>query len=601
VSEDHSQTTFSLLRGIWWHFSRRRRIQFGLLFVVMLACGVAELVSLGAVLPFLAVLTDPDRLWQRPLVQRLATSVGLMEASDLLVPSTIVFVTAVVVSSIVRLMNLWLNGRLAAVAGSDLSCEAYLRTLYQPYAFHVQRNSSTVITGLTTQIRHTVLALNALLQLITSAVVAVGLFTALLLIDAPVALAGAALFGSCYGVLAIATRRELRSNGLKITESSSLQLKALQEGLGAIRDVLLDGSQSTYLQVYSQADRPQRLFEAKNIFLVAFPRYAFETLGLIAIAFLGLLHTFWLGSSTAVIPILGSMALGAQRLLPSFQQIYSGWALLAGNKNAIQDVLEILDQALPPSATAVEPLSVQDNIRFERVKFCYDLGQSDVLHSLDLRINRGEHIGLIGSTGSGKSTTVDLLMGLLMPTAGRVLVDGLDLHDPAHPERLLAWRSAISHVPQSVYLADSSIAENIAFGVPFHLINQAQVHRAAEKAQIAEFIESNPKGYATFVGERGIRLSGGQRQRIGIARALYKQATMLFLDEATSALDNATEEAVMQAVDGLSRDLTIVIIAHRLSTVQRCDRILHLDHGRVVCDGPPSVVLSKLSSRSDMP
>jgi len=575
------QSTRTLLLGIWGHLSRRRRTQLGLLLVVMLASGGAELVSLGALLPFLAVLSDPERLWQQPLVQALAARVGFTEARELLLPATLTFALAAVVAALIRLANLWLNGRLAAAVGSDLSCEAYRRTLYQPYGVHVQRNSAAVITGTTTQIGQTVAALNALLQLITSAVVAAGLLTGLLVIDAPLAVAAAALFGSAYGVLAITARRELRRNGQRIAEASSQQLKALQEGLGAIRDVLLDGSQPTYLQIYRQADRPQRQLGAKNTFLGAFPRYALEALGMVAIALLGGLLVWQRGSGAAVIPLLGALALGAQRLLPALQQIYRGWASLKGYNAAIQAVLAMLNQPLPPLVQVAEPLPLREGIRLAAVHFRYGPEQPEVLRGLELEIRRGERIGLIGSTGSGKSTTVDLLMGLLAPSAGRVLVDGMDLHDPAHPERLATWRAAIAHVPQSIYLADSSIAENIAFGVPRDQIDLARVQQAAAQAQIASFIEASPEGYDSFVGERGIRLSGGQRQRIGMARALYKQARVLVFDEATSALDTDTEAAVMEAIEGLSRDLTLVMIAHRLSTLSRCDRVIELANGTV--------------------
>ena len=591
-NQDPPQSTRTLLLGIWAHLSRRRRIQLGLLLVVMLASGGAELISLGAVLPFLAVLSDPERLWQQPLVQALAGRLGFTQVSELLLPATLAFAVAAVLAAVVRLANLWLNGRLAAAVGSDLSCEAYRRTLYQPYGVHVQRNSAEVITGTTTQIGQTVAALNALLQLITSAAVAAGLLTGLLVIDAPVALAAVALFASAYGVLAIAARQELRRNGQRITEASRHQLKALQEGLGAIRDVLLDGSQSIYLQIYNEADRPQRQLLAKNGFLSGFPRYALEALGMVAIALLGGLLVWQQGSGAAVIPLLGALALGAQRLLPALQQIYSGWASLKGYNAAIQAVLAMLNQPLPPLVQKAAPLSLRESIRMEGVYFRYGLEQPDVLQGLKLEIRRGERIGLIGSTGSGKSTTVDLMMGLLAPTAGRVLVDGLDLHDPDHPQRLVAWRAAIAHVPQSIYLADCSIAENIAFGVPRNLIDIQSVKLAAEQAQIANFIESSEQGYQSFVGERGIRLSGGQRQRIGIARALYKRAEVLVFDEATSALDTGTEEAVMSAVEKLSKQLTIVMIAHRLSTVMHCDRVVRLEDGAVLADGLPDGVLN---------
>ena len=226
----------------------------------------------------------------------------------------------------------------------------------------------------------------------------------------------------------------------------------------------------------------------------------------------------------------------------------------------------MLNQPLPPLVQVAEPLPLREGICLAGVHFRYGPDQPEVLRGVNLEISRGQRIGLIGSTGSGKSTTVDLLMGLLVPTAGRLLVDGEDLHDSSHPERLVAWWGAIAHVPQNIYLADSSIAENIAFGVPRHQIDQARVKQAAAQAQIASFIEETPEGYDAFVGERGIRLSGGQRQRIGIARALYKHARVLVLDEATSALDLATEQALMAEVNQLSKDLTIVMIAHRLST-----------------------------------
>ena len=356
------QPTRVLLLGIWRHLSSRRRIQLGLLLVVMLASGGAELMSLGAVLPFLAVLSDPEILWDKPLIQEFVRRFGLTQSSDLLLPATMIFAAAAVVVAFIRLTNLWLNGRLAAAIGSDLSCEAYRRTLYQQFGVHVQRNSADVITAITSQIQQTVGALSALLQILTSAVVAVGLLTGLLLIDAPVALTAAALFAGAYGALVITLRRELHNNSHSIAEATTQQVKALQEGLGAIRDVLLDSSQPTYLQIYRQADRPQRRLQAKNAFLGAFPRYALEALGMVAIALLGGALVLQRGSGAPVIPLLGALALGAQRLLPALQQIYSGWALLKSYNAAIQAVLAMVDQPMPPIVTGAEPLPLRYGI-----------------------------------------------------------------------------------------------------------------------------------------------------------------------------------------------------------------------------------------------
>lgn len=587
----HPSTLFLLL-GIWAHISRRRRIQVVLLLLVMLVSGGAELVSLAAVVPFLAVLSDPESLWQSQLVQDLSPRLGLSEANQLLLPVSIVFVVATALAALVRLSNLWLNGSIAAAMGSDLSCEAYQRTLYQPYDVHLQRNSAVVITSNTTQIDNTVQALGSLLRMITAAVVAAGLLAGLLLIDAKVAIAAATLFGSLYAILAITTRRELRSNSNQIAEAYSQQLKALQEGLGAIRDVLLDGSQHTFLKIYGKADRPLRQLLAKNVFLGAFPRYALEAVGMIAIALLGGLVVFERGSAAAAIPLLGTLALGAQRLLPALQQIYNGWTILKSSSAAMESVLAMLNQPLQHQAIVAKPLALTESICLQKVHFRYAPDQLEVLQGIDLEIQRGERIGLIGETGSGKSTTIDLLMGLLAPTAGRVLVDGMDLHDRLHPDRLIAWRAAIAHVPQSIYLTDSSIAENIAFGVPSQEIDYDLVMNVANQAQISSFIETSLEGYKTVVGERGICLSGGQRQRIGIARALYKQSSILVLDEATSALDMETEEQVMAAVESLSDELTIIMIAHRLSTVERCDRVIRIDQGVVLHDGPFNELLA---------
>ena len=279
ITPEYSQSTRSLLLGIGSHLSRRRRIQLGFLLLVMLMSGGAELLSLGAVFPFLAVLSHPERLWQQPFVRMVAELADLSSPDELLLPATLLFVIAVVVAAIVRLANLWLNGQIAAAIGSDLSCEAYKRTLHQPYLVHVQRNSSSVITGSISHIGRTVAAFTALLQLITSVIVSIGLLAGLFVIDWSVALGALLLFSTLYSLLAISVRSELRSNSQRISTSVKQQIKALQEGLGAIRDVLLDGNQAAYVEIYRQADRPQRQLQAKNQFVGAFPRYAVEGIG----------------------------------------------------------------------------------------------------------------------------------------------------------------------------------------------------------------------------------------------------------------------------------------------------------------------------------
>jgi len=304
-----------------------------------------------------------------------------------------------------------------------------------------------------------------------------------------------------------------------------------------------------------------------------------ESLGMVLISIFVLALAQKEGGIASALPLLGMMALGAQRMLPLMQQIYGNWSVVAGSKASLEDVIELLDQPLPIDYKDIEPepLRFKNSISLKNISFSYGLEHPMILRNLCFEIKQGERIGLIGSTGSGKSTTLDLVMGLLEPTHGSIVVDDIVIHS----ESLKAWRRCVAHVPQTIFLADSSIAENIAFGVPSNQINMDRVRDAANKAMILEFIDSRPLGLDEIVGERGVRLSGGQRQRIGIARALYKQATVIIFDEATSALDNETEAEVMQAISNLGSDLTILMVAHRLTTLKNCSKIIELESGCV--------------------
>lgn len=573
-----------LVVRLWHHLSRRRQRQFVLLLGLMLVSAFSEVVSLGALLPFLGILIAPDRVFNHPIVTDVAQFFGITSADQLVLPLTIAFATAALTAGAIRILFLWAGTKIAFASGADLGIEVYRRTLYQPYRVHVARNSSEVISGITIKVNSVVFGvLLPLLTSVSSIMLLFAILFVLIAIDPVVASVTAVSFGASYALITWLARHRLKRNSQRIASEQTQVVKALQEGLGGIRDVLLDGTQPVYCDIYRQADHQLRQAQGNNVFIGGSPRYAMEALGMALIAALAYVLSRHAGGIASALPLLGALAFGAQRLLPAMQQSYNAWVSMAGSHATLADAIELLDQPLPAEMLqpVPRPLSFQDAIRFDAVRFSYTGDCPWVLDGLNLTIPKGARVGFVGSTGSGKSTALDLLMGLLIPTEGEVLVDG----QPLSGSRLRAWQRTIAHVPQSIYLADTTLAENIAFGVPRKEIDMERVKKVSRQAQIADYIEGRPKGYQALVGERGIRLSGGQRQRIGIARALYKQASVLVFDEATSALDNATEQSVMDAIEGLNRNLTILIIAHRLTTVRSCDTIVELEHGRIVAQG----------------
>jgi ABC-type bacteriocin/lantibiotic exporter with double-glycine peptidase domain len=581
MSSNHRNASMAmLLHQLWRHLGLRRRMQLGLVFLLMIVAALAEVVSIGAVLPFLGALTAPERVYAHPMAQPLVHTLGLVEPQQLMLPLTVMFCAAALVTGALRLLLLWIQTRLSHAIGADFSIQVYRRTLFQPYAVHIARNSSEVITGVSIKANGVVNGITMpVLTILSSCLILLAILAALMAIQPMVAFVTFAGFGGIYVLITLAVKSRLAHASECISRESTQVVKALQEGLGGIRDVLIDGAQTAYCNVYRDADQLMRRSMAHVQIISISPRFGIEALGMVLIAALAYSLASEAEGITATLPILGSLAIGAQRLLPVAQQIYSSLAHLRSGKGFLADVLDLLDQPLPAHADAPlpPPLPFQHAITFDYVGFRYAPEAPWVLKDLNLTIRKGSRVGFIGGTGSGKSTLLDIVMGLLHPVEGILAIDGTVIT----PENYRAWQAQIAHVPQAIFLADTTIAENIAFGVPRDNIDFLRVRQAARKAQLAETIEAMGKQYDTRVGERGIRLSGGQRQRIGIARALYKQAKVIVFDEATSALDNETESAVMEAIDSLDQDLTVLMVAHRLTTLQNCTQIIELAEGTI--------------------
>jgi ATP-binding cassette, subfamily B, bacterial PglK len=563
------------------HLSGYRIKQLALLLFLMIVASILEIVSLGAVLPFLGVLTAPEQIFHHAYMQPLVAFLKLSEPSQLILPVTIIFIIAVLIAGIVRLLLLYVMIRLSYAIGADISINIYRRTLYQEYSVHIGRNSSEVINSIIVKANVVVShILTPVLVLISSLMMLIGITIVLFTIDIGIALLIFTSFGLLYWLIVHYTKELLKNNSRIIADQSTQIVKALQEGLGGIRDILVDGAQKYYCQLYRDSDLPLRRASGNNQFISGAPRYIMEAIGMIFIAGLAYILTLREGGIMTAIPILGVVALGAQKLLPVLQQAYNSYSTIKGSKASFKDVLDLLDQSLPDYVDRPNPKPIQfkKEIELNNLGFCYEQESSWVLKGINLTLKKGSRIGFIGSTGSGKSTLIDIIMGLLPATEGGLLIDQ-QLIDSKNRR---AWQAHISHVPQNIYLSDGSIEENIAFGIEKNKINHQRVRKAAQQAQISGLIEQWKDGYKTFIGEQGVRLSGGQRQRIGIARALYKQSNILIFDEATSALDSETELAVMKAIEELDSEVTILIIAHRLSTLKTCDVIIKLDGKGVI-------------------
>ena len=582
------------LSRLFSHISSLRRRQFLLLLLLMILASFAEVLSIGAVLPLLAVLTEPQQFFEHSFVQPFIEVLGIKSADQLLLPMTVTFGLAALFAGVMRLILLWVLTRLAYATGADLTISVYRRTLYQSYSVHVARNSSNVINAMATKVNITIQGtIIPVITIISSGMMLLFTLTFLLVIETKMMLIAFCGFGLIYVVNIIITSKILIVNSQRIADENTKVIKLLQEGLGGIRDILLDGTQELYCKLYRKSDIPLRRAQGTNVFLGTSTRFAVEALAMFFLAFVAYFLALQPGGINQSLPVIGVLVLGAQRLLPLLQQGYASWSSIQSSRVSVADTLDFLEQPMPEYSKqlSIESLPFQKEIQLKQISFRYESNSPWVLKDINLTIEKGSRVGFIGSTGGGKSTLIDIVMCLLQPEKGCLVIDAQAIT----LDNFRSWQKHIAHVPQSIFLADASIEENIAFGIPKDQIDFKRVKSSAKKAQIAEIIETWPMKYQTNVGERGVMLSGGQRQRIGIARALYKRADVLIFDEATSALDDDTEQEVMQAINNLSDELTIIMIAHRLTTLKNCTKIVELGDSRIRRIGNYQDIVSKMA------
>jgi ABC-type multidrug transport system fused ATPase/permease subunit len=452
--------------------------------------------------------------------------------------------------------------------------------LYQPYINHISKNSSETLALITAKVGGSITFLHQFSAILSAIIIIFSLILTLIVIDPVTTISSMIFFGLSYYLIALIVKLRLRLAGEIRSSQAPMMIKALQEGLGGIRNVILDNNQEFYCQLFESTEKKIRNANISIMLISSAPRYLLEGLGITFIVF----FAYFLFSSgkelDTLIPVLGALAIGAQRILPLLHGVYSSWTTIISSEPSVSGVLSSLEESEPPNKfdLLVAPMKFNKCIQLNSVNFQYPIHNSFQLKNINLTIEKGDKIGIIGTTGSGKSTLLDILMGLLVPTSGQIFIDGIEIT----VANKVSWQMNISHVPQNIFLVDATVAENIALGENINEIDINRVKRAAEGAQIASFVESKLEGYYTKVGERGINLSGGQRQRLALARALYKNTPILVLDEATSALDTKTECEVMEAIHYLNSEITVIIVTHRLDSLKICNIIYNLDDGCIL-------------------
>ncbi|MEO1045678.1 MAG: ABC transporter ATP-binding protein [Pseudomonadota bacterium] len=469
---------------------------------------------------------------------------------------------------------------LAIGLGLDLTGRLLDVALHRRYRDHVDRHSSELIGAIQKTDEIVYYIVLALLQGMSAAIIGVTIIAALLFISPVITAVAGIIFASAYWLLSKTTRPLLRKHSAVAAQMQTQRVKIVQEASGGMRDIIIGQTQKVFADAYRFADQKFRHAFALSLFLAQLARPLIEYLGILLIIGLAIYFAMQPGGLVAAIPVLGSLALGAQRLLPMFQQVFSAWASVTSRQAALYDIAQLLGEAESNEQPILDDGKQESfagfrAVRLESVAFAYDA--KPVLCDVNLTINRGERIGILGETGSGKSTLVDIITGLLEPDSGRVTVDGQVLD----ADNRQFWRKQIAYMPQSVFLADTSVTENIAFAHDSVAIDAERVREVISIAQLADVVDALPDKASTLIGENGVRVSGGQRQRIGLARALYRQADLLVLDEATSALDTATEDRMMRALIAARPDMTMLIVAHRESNFAHCDRVIKVVDGNI--------------------
>lgn len=568
----------NLFIRLWSQLENHRKKSFFILLFLMFLSSVAELLSLAMLIPFMSVILNPNKFKENEYMRNIFEYLNLNIENNFVLYITIAFISIILLAGIIRYTLLVYNSRFTFSTSSELAIKIYKTVLSQSFENHISLNSSFIIDGITQKVNSTIYAgVQPFLVFVTSIIISFNIILLLLFVNIKVVITSIVIFATMYLLIVFFLKKRIHKLSQIFPEKSTQALKVVQEGLGNIRDILIDKVQNVYTERFSTFDISYKTAQRDSLIYGGIPKIIIESLLMISIACV----LFFLTSSNVniveLIPVFSVFIFSAQKLLPLIQSIYSSYTSMMSARYSILDVLTLLEIESSFKKQNKIKIDFNKNIELINIDFKYKNTTKEVIKNLNLKIKKNEKLGIIGETGSGKSTLADILMGLLVLKKGKFYVDETEITI----ENISSWQDNIAHVPQYIYLSDATMYENIGFGISYEKIDKLKVRDIIKKVGLEKLVIELPDGLDTVVGERGSKLSGGQRQRIGIARALYKNANVLFLDEATSALDNETEKSIMEIIDNLD-DITIIMIAHRISTLSICNRIIELEKGKII-------------------
>ena len=578
---------FKLIKNLFKLLSPNQRKRFYALQFLVIVMSVVEILGVASIIPFMALVGDMSQLEQNTFIAEIYRQSGITSESQFVFWVGLCVLGLLFISMIISIFTVWGLSMFANKIGTEIADRLYTYYLKQGWLFHASGSSAQLTKKIATEtMRVTGAVLVPLMQMNSKVILSLLMSISIFLYDPKVALIGLSIFAISYFFLFKGVRNRLNKNGIAISKVNEERFRLMNEGFGGIKDLLLMGRDNDFISRFNKSGKTLAYSQGTNAALAQAPRYFVELLAfgsmIVLVLYLIASHN---GNLGMILPILSVYAIGIIKLLPAFQQIYSSMAIIKANIPAFESIQQDLYDSLHKESKSQEFeenfLNPKQNISLENITFTYPKKEEPALNKLDMLIPANSVIGIVGPSGSGKSTLIDILLCLIEPQEGHLKIDDDIIND----QNRRSWQNTIGFVAQTIFLSEGTIAENVAFGIPEDQIDLDQVKKVLKLAHLSDFISTLDKDIHTKVGERGVQLSGGQRQRIGIARALYHKAEVLVFDEATSSLDGITEKMIMEAIHEFSGKKSIILIAHRLKTVKKCDKIFFIDKGRVADQG----------------